>query len=93
VFLFPTVSAAARAKAGKAPIEGGLKIFSVKFVPDKKGDANDDGTVNADDIVEVVNYIMGHQPDNFNESNADANEDGTVNAADIVWIVNYIMGN
>ena len=56
------------------------------------GDANDDGTVNAADIVEVVNYIMGHPSDKFNEANADANDDGSVNAADIVMIVNIIMG-
>ena len=58
----------------------------------RKGDANDDGTVNAADIVEVVNYIMGHPTEKFKEANADANGDGTVNAADIVAIVNMIMG-
>ena len=56
------------------------------------GDANDDGTVNAADIVELVNYIMGHPSDKFNGANADANDDGSVNAADIVMIVNIIMG-
>ena len=58
-----------------------------------KGDANGDGTVNAADIVEVVNYIMGSPSGNFKEALADANGDGTVNAADIVTIVNTIMGN
>ena len=59
----------------------------------KKGDANNDGTVNAADIVEVVSYIMGTPSGVFNETAADANGDGTVNAADIVAIVNIIMGN
>ena len=54
------------------------------------GDANGDGTVDADDIVEVVNYIMGRPSDKFKEDAADANEDGTVDAADIVAIVNII---
>ena len=58
-----------------------------------KGDANGDGTVNAADIVEVVNYIMGHPSGKFKENAADANGDGVVNAADIVAIVNIIMGN
>ncbi|MBO7045507.1 MAG: dockerin type I repeat-containing protein, partial [Prevotella sp.] len=56
-----------------------------------KGDANGDGYVNAADIVEVVNYIMGYPSEKFDEILADANNDGTVNAADIVTIVNYIM--
>jgi alpha-amylase len=57
------------------------------------GDANGDGNVNAADIVEVVNYIMGNASDKFDFNAADANHDGTVNAADIVVIVNIIMGN
>ena len=59
----------------------------------KEGDANNDGTVNAADIVEVVNYIMNNPSEKFDEKSADANGDGVVNAADIVTIVNIIMGN
>ena len=60
--------------------------------PITAGDANGDGTVNAADIVEVVNYIMGSPSAGFNEKAADVNGDGVVNAADIVSIVNIIMG-
>ena len=58
---------------------------------EEKGDANGDGTVNAADIVEVVNCIMGSPSEKFNATAADVNGDGTVNAADIVLIVNQIM--
>ena len=57
------------------------------------GDANGDGTVNAADIVEVVNYIMGKASAKFDASKADINGDGTINAADIVMIVNMIMAS
>ena len=60
-------------------------------IPVTKGDANGDGTVNAADIVEIVNYIMGSASDKFNEAAADVNGDGVVNAADIVAVVNIIM--
>ena len=56
-----------------------------------KGDANSDGTVNAADIVEVVNYIMGKSSASFDEFAADVNGDDVINAADIVKIVNIIM--
>jgi hypothetical protein len=93
VFIFPTVTAAARAKMGREPAEDGLKIYSITFVPSdiQAGDANNDGTVDAKDIVEVVKYIMGTPSDAFEEDGGDANEDGEVNAADIVTIVNEIM--
>lgn len=55
------------------------------------GDANGDNTVNAADIVEVVNAIMGNPSTGFDESAADVNSDGVVNAADIVAMVNIIM--
>lgn len=57
----------------------------------KLGDANGDGTVNAADIVEVVNYIMGSPSNTFKADGADVNNDGIVNAADIVGIVTIIM--
>jgi hypothetical protein len=59
------------------------------------GDANDDGKVNDEDILEVASYIIGnHNPsDKFNEVLADVNKDGTINAADIVAITNIIKDN
>jgi hypothetical protein len=56
-----------------------------------KGDANGDGNVNAADIVEIVNYIMGNPSAKFDAEAADVNGDGSVNAADIVAVVNMIM--
>lgn len=71
----------------------GCSITDVEpYVPTAMGDANGDNIVNAADIVEVVNYIMGSPSGKFNEKSADANGDGVVNAADIVTIVNIIMG-
>ena len=54
------------------------------------GDANGDGDVTSEDIMEVANYIMGEWSYMFNEDNADANGDKVVNVADIVEIVNII---
>lgn len=75
--------------------EGGFPYIASLHETSKvsKGDANGDGTVNAADIVEIVNYIMGSSSDGFKIEGADANGDGTVNAADIVAVANIIMGN
>lgn len=56
------------------------------------GDVNGDGTVNADDIMEVLNYIMGSPSEIIKKEAANVNGDETVNTADIVKIVNIIMG-
>ena len=55
-----------------------------------KGDANIDGKVNASDIVEIANKIIGKESVSFNFNNADFNNDNTINVADIVGIVDLI---
>ena len=80
-----------KTKTGKAlnGIPAGWTIESVtSFIP---GDAHKDNVVNAEDIVEVVNYIMGNPSEKFNKDAADVNDDKVVNAADIISIVNIIM--
>jgi hypothetical protein len=67
--------------------------LTIEEATDIKGDANGDGTVDATDIVEVVNYILNKPSDKFNEDAADANGDGVVDAADIEAIVNIIMND
>ena len=57
------------------------------------GDANGDGEVNAEDIVAIIDYMMGKDVAGFNADAADANGDDKINAADIVTIVNTIIGD
>lgn len=57
----------------------------------KKGDANGDGNVDATDIADIVNSMMGKEPENFNIMNADMNGDGVINIADIIQITNQIL--
>ena len=52
------------------------------------GDVNGDYKVNAQDIADLVQYMVGKKELNANA--ADANGDGVVNVADIVVIVNII---
>ena len=58
----------------------------------EKGDANGDGVVNAADIVDVVNHLMGKPTSTgeFYDSAADVNGDGIVNIADVVCLVTLI---
>ena len=67
----------------------------VPDLPDEEdilyGDANDDGVINVLDIIAVVNYISGLNPDPFNFEAADMNNDGNVNVLDIIFETNVIM--
>ena len=67
--------------------------FRIEVVDYIDGDANGDGTVDTNDIVDIANHTMGKPTSTgtFNEMAADINEDGIVNIADIVKIANIIM--
>lgn len=69
--------------AGRTPIVG-VKIC----------DANGDNEVDDQDIVDVMNEVMGNSTSTgtFNEEAADMNGDGVVNIADIVIMINIIKG-
>ena len=67
------------------------RTFKANKVSKIPGDANGDGQVDAIDIVEITNYIMGKASKSFIFKTADVNEDGKVNIADILQIVKGIM--
>ena len=57
-----------------------------------KGDANGDGKVDVEDVVGIVNKILGEPAANFVEANADLNGDGKIDVDDVVAVVNIILG-
>ena len=51
------------------------------------GDVNGDTTVNIQDVILLVNFILNGQGD----INGDINADGTINILDVIQIVNIIL--
>ena len=57
------------------------------------GDVNSDGSVDAEDIVDAVDYMMDMSKKDLMKEAIDVNNDGIVNIADIVAISGIILGN
>lgn len=55
------------------------------------GDTNNDTVINAADIVEETNFIMGKPSEKFVKHAADMNGDGMVNETDVTQMSDYIM--
>ena len=55
------------------------------------GDADNDGVVNVNDVMTIVNYILGATPAIFNFENADTNKDGEINILDVMDVVNILL--
>lgn len=57
---------------------------------DRRGDINDDGEVDAKDVTQLINIILGKEP---RTEKSDVNGDGDVNALDVTDLVNIILSN
>jgi len=55
------------------------------------GDANMDGSINIIDILSIVDYILGRNPQPFSLYNADINLDNQINILDIILLLNIIL--
>ena len=67
-----------------------LTLTLEKTVP---GDANNDGYLDAADLVEMINAMNGHASERFNLTNADIDRDGTITQEDIEAVVKLILGD
>ena len=58
------------------------------------GDINNDGSININDVVLLINYILLYDDiDEETLSNSDMNSDLQLNIMDVVLLVNIILGN
>lgn len=58
------------------------------FIP---GDANGDGQINNNDLMLIVNYLLGNVSDNFKKEGADFDGNGRVDNSDLMKVVNKIL--
>ncbi len=60
-----------------------------------RGDANDDGVINIQDVTTLISHMLAQDWDNvpgvFNYDNADADLNGTVNIQDVTTLINYLL--
>ncbi len=70
-------------------VEGGYSVTVTVTVTDKeyaKGDVNNDGVLNIDDVTLVQQFLVKLNPDNFDQTLADMNGDGVININDATFI-------
>jgi hypothetical protein len=57
------------------------------------GDVNSDNMVDVTDVVMIIDNILQHYNENFNEAVADVNIDGYIDVTDVVNVIDAILGN
>ena len=66
--------------------------FDPKGLVFSPGDVNHSEIVDISDVLLTVDYILGHNIDNFHIENADLNEDEKIDISDVLSIVDVILG-
>jgi len=62
-------------------------VFTEAMHPVFPGDANGDGIVNILDVISIVQFFAGSEPELFYFQNADVNQDGTIDLLDVIGTV------
>ena len=78
------------------PVAATFKYINVGDIiplPDDpmRGDANEDGKIDMQDVTLIVSYILGTPSETFNTEAADVNDDGEIGMSDVMHIIHYIL--
>lgn len=57
-----------------------------------RGDVNDDGYVNINDVTALIDAVLNGNWDGLNYANADCNLDESVNINDVTTLIDYVLG-
>ena len=72
-----------------------LYVISVDetYTPIMLGDVNEDGAVTIKDVTDLIDYLLGTNPQPFNLMNADVNGNGSVTIADVTALIDYLLAH
>ena len=62
--------------------------FPADFI---RGDVNNDGKVNINDVTALINYLLSKNASAINLQAADASQDGNVNINDVTTLIKYLL--
>lgn len=56
-----------------------------------RGDVNDDGHVDINDVTEIINHILTGDATSINLTNADVTGEGDIDIDDVTLLINYVL--
>ncbi len=69
-----------------------IAVTESQIAEGMRGDVNDDGVVNINDVTALIDAVLGNNWDGLNYSNADCNLDEGVNINDVTTLIDYVLG-
>ena len=82
--------------AGHSPVSDKWELYVISvsetYAPVLRGDVNDDGEVDINDVTALIDYLLGLTPQPFNLANADVEVDGQVDINDVTTLIDILLG-
>lgn len=66
-------------------------IINVTAPAGKKGDVDDNGTVNISDVTALINYLLSRNAEGINLQNADVDDDSNITISDVTALINLLL--
>ena len=66
-----------------------LEVFDNPYII--PGDLNMDGKVSIDDVVVVIEYLLGNEPEGISITNADIDNNGIISIGDVIGIIDILL--
>lgn len=85
---YGSITAVAGSASAFADVEG-----TVAAQPVLKGDVNMDGEVGISDLSDLIDYILGTEPDPFDADAADVDGNGVIGISDVSALIDSILGS
>lgn len=70
--------------------------MAINFMPDASlvgliGDVNDDGTVDIQDVTDLIDYLLSSDSTQINGANADMDSDGDITITDVTRLIDHLF--
>ena len=81
--------------SGHSPVSGKWELYMITateiYLAVVVGDVNEDGMVNIADVTCLIDYLLGSNPQPFNELNADVDHSNAINIADVTALIDILL--
>ena len=82
--------------AEHSPVSDRRELYLINVTetstPVLPGDVNEDGLINIADVTCLIDYLLGTNPQPFNELNADVDRSSVINIADVTALIDILLG-
>ena len=72
-------------------IDATCYVITATVASVKRGDVNNDGTVNISDVTSLIDYLLSGNSEGINLQAADVDENNSINISDVTSLIDMLL--